>query len=290
MAVAALIAAVVQIPAIAVAADNELKLPPLQHIEPVPLARVVAEQPAAKTTQPATAPPVAAWPKPGKVEVDLPPASAQDRSPQAKAPGLPLTVASTGANSTAGEQSKVRVALSDRAAAAKVGLDGVLVNLEPVAGSATPDTARVQLDYKAFRESFGADWGSRLTFVQLPACALTTPDQPQCRTATPMAASNDAKAGTLTADVTVAAPTGQTSEGTVKASFAEAAGTSVAGATVLAATAGASGPEGNYKATSLSPSSTWSVSGNTGSFNWSYPIPVPPVPGDLTPQVALGYT
>ncbi|MFJ6773710.1 hypothetical protein ACIQOV_22620, partial [Kitasatospora sp. NPDC091257] len=279
-----------QVPAIAAAADNEFKLPPVQRIEPVPLTRVVAEQLATRSAQPLAAPPAAAWPKPGKAEVDLPAASAQKPSPRAKAPDLPLTVTSTGQHPAAGEQSKLRVGLSDRATAARVGLDGVLVNLEPVVGSATPDTARVQLDYKTFRESFGADWGSRLTFVQLPACALTTPDQPQCRTATPLAASNDTKAGTLTADVAVTAPSGQTGGSTVKASFSQASDVSLAGATVLAATAGASGSEGDYKATSLSPSSTWSVSGNTGSFNWSYPIELPPVPGGMAPKIALGYS
>ncbi|MFG2910443.1 polymorphic toxin-type HINT domain-containing protein [Kitasatospora sp. NPDC048286] len=291
MAVTALIAAALQIPAVAVAAGDEFKLPPVQHTESVPLSKVEPERRDPKAAQPPTAPPAAAWPKPGKAELDLPAASTQKSAPQAKAPGLPVTVTSVGKDPATGGQSKVRVGLSDRAAAATVGLDGVLVNLEPVAGSATPDKARVQLDYKAFRESFGADWGSRLTFVQLPACALTTPDQPQCRTATPLVASNDTKAGTLTADVAVTAPAGQaSSDGAVKTSFAQAASTSLAGATVLAATAGASGPEGNYKATSLAASGTWSVSGNTGSFNWSYPIQVPPVPGDLAPKVALGYS
>ncbi|MFI2611077.1 polymorphic toxin-type HINT domain-containing protein [Kitasatospora sp. NPDC018619] len=290
MAVVALIAAAVQIPAIAVAADNAAKLPPPQRVEPVPLVKVEVERPAPKAAQPSTASPAAAWPRPGKAEIDLPAASAQKSAPEAKAPGLPLTVASLGQDQAVGGPSKVKVGLSDRAAAATVGLDGVLVDLEPVAGSPTPDKARVQLDYKAFRESFGADWGSRLTFVQLPSCALTTPDQPECRTTTPVAASNDNRAGTLTAEVAVAAPGGRPSDGTVKASFAQAAGTSAAGATVLAAVAGASGPEGSYKATSLSASSTWSVSGNSGSFNWSYPIQVPPVPGDLTPQVALTYS
>ncbi|MFE4970547.1 RHS repeat domain-containing protein [Kitasatospora sp. NPDC056651] len=292
MAVTALIAAAVQIPAIAAAADSEFKLPPVQHIESVPLSKVEAERRDPKTAQPPTAPPAAAWPKSGKAEIALPSASAKQPSAQAKAPGLPLTVTSAGDGPASGEQPKVRVGLSDRAAAASVGLDGVLVDVEPVAGSAAPDKARVQLDYKAFRESFGADWGSRLTFVQLPACALTTPDQPQCRTTTPLVTSNDTKAGTLTADVSATAPTpsGQAGGGAVKSSFFQAAGASAAGVMVLAATAGASGPEGDYKATSLSPSSSWSVGGNTGSFIWSYPVEVPPVPGGLSPKIALGYS
>lgn len=59
---------------------------------------------------------------------------------------------------------------------------------------------------------------------------------------------------------------------------------------LLAATAAASGDQGNYGATSLQPSSQWSVSNSSGSFNWSYPMRTPPVPGGLAPAVALGYS
>ncbi|MFI9331213.1 polymorphic toxin-type HINT domain-containing protein [Kitasatospora sp. NPDC052868] len=168
------------------------------------------------------------------------------------------------------------------------------MSLQPADGSAQPGRTRVQLDYSKFREAFGADWASRLTFVQLPACALTEPDRPECRTATPVEAANDTKAAKLAADVEVTAPSGATSgtpAGSVARSESAAAFTAVqSGATVLAATAGAAGPEGDFKATSLAPSSSWSVSGNSGSFNWSYPLEVPPVPGGLAPKVALGYS
>ncbi len=47
---------------------------------------------------------------------------------------------------------------------------------------------------------------------------------------------------------------------------------------------------GSTKATSLSPSATWDVSEQTGDFTWSYPLRVPPVPGDLVPNLALSYS
>jgi RHS repeat-associated protein len=55
---------------------------------------------------------------------------------------------------------------------------------------------------------------------------------------------------------------------------------------------GSTAPDGggNAKATSLSPSATWDVSGQTGDFTWSYPLEVPPVPGDLTPSLGLSYS
>ncbi|HCT75345.1 MAG TPA: type IV secretion protein Rhs, partial [Micromonosporaceae bacterium] len=47
---------------------------------------------------------------------------------------------------------------------------------------------------------------------------------------------------------------------------------------------------GTPEATPLSASATWSVSPHTGDFHWSYPLRVPPVPGALTPPLALSYT
>jgi RHS repeat-associated protein len=47
---------------------------------------------------------------------------------------------------------------------------------------------------------------------------------------------------------------------------------------------------GNHTATSLSPSATWAVAGQTGDFSWSYPLRVPPAPGGLAPQLALSYS
>src|SRR5262249_52485524 len=122
----------------------------------------------------------------------------------------------------------------------------------------------VRLDYGAFGQAYGGSYGSRLTLEQFPACALTTPEQPQCRTATPLPTANDAKARTLTATVSADA--------------------------VLAATTGPSGATTDYKATSLSPSATWQTSLNTGEFAWSYPMRVPGVPGGLTPQVQISYS
>ncbi|MFJ7217503.1 RHS repeat-associated core domain-containing protein [Amycolatopsis sp. NPDC098790] len=57
-------------------------------------------------------------------------------------------------------------------------------------------------------------------------------------------------------------------------------------------TAGRAGSPGggDYAATSLSPSATWQVSGQTGDFSWSYPLRTPPAPGGLQPNLALSYS
>ncbi|MET7303412.1 CHAT domain-containing protein [Embleya sp. NPDC005575] len=120
------------------------------------------------------------------------------------------------------------------------------------------------------------DWSSRLRLVAMPECALTTPDMAACRVKTPVTgARNDRVKHRVIADVDL--PPGGADTRTAT------------GAMVLAATAEASGPSGDYKATSLSPSGSWSAGGNSGSMNWSYGIGVPPAIGGTAPTVNLGY-
>ena len=59
---------------------------------------------------------------------------------------------------------------------------------------------------------------------------------------------------------------------------------------VLAAVSGTSGSTGDFTATSLSPSGSWTAGGAAGSATWSYPIATPPVAaGSVAPKVALSY-
>ncbi|USX53762.1 RHS repeat-associated core domain-containing protein [Lentzea sp. HUAS12] len=55
---------------------------------------------------------------------------------------------------------------------------------------------------------------------------------------------------------------------------------------------GGSAPDGGGTPTAspLAPSATWDVSAQTGDFTWSYPLRVPPSPGGLVPDLALGYS
>ncbi|MEU9197547.1 polymorphic toxin-type HINT domain-containing protein [Streptomyces hundungensis] len=134
------------------------------------------------------------------------------------------------------------------------------------------------MNYSTFRNAYGGDWSARLHLVQLPACALTTPEAAQCRIAKPLKTTNNTKTGTLTATVEVpAAPS----------LFARS--TASSGMTVLGATGGAAGSSGDYKATPLQSSGTWSAGGSTGAFNWAYPIGVPEVPGGMVPSLGIEY-
>src|SRR5205814_2339422 len=112
---------------------------------------------------------------------------------------------------------------------------------------------RVSVDYTGFRQAYGADWATRLRLVQLPECALSTPDVAGCRPV-PLASTNNTTAGTVTADVTIPAGT------------APVAGRADAGqpTLLLAATAEPAGPAGDYTATKLAPSATWQAGGSAG--------------------------
>jgi RHS repeat-associated protein len=250
-----------------------------------------------------------AWPKPGTVDADV---TAKGKWGQAG--GLPVWVASPqgqantrsrGAQRPAADPAKrVRVQVLDRGIGARAGVQGVMLAVSRT-DAAAPGQLTVGLNYSGFASSFGGGLGSRLRLVQYPACVLTTPERLECRTAMPVATGHDDVHKTLTAQVQ-AAPSTNAGTQTPSASpppsssasprnrpISEALNKSkvpVADATVLAAEAGTAGEGGDYKATKLTPSSTWSVGPNTGEFTWSYPMRVPPVPSGLSPKVEIGYS
>lgn len=229
------------------AATRDPRQPIPQLGEKLPYQEVVPSPP------PAIAPPAGGlrvahdWPAAARADVTL------GRS-LARASTLPISL------SGKGEPAKAHVALADRARTAKAGVTGVLFAIDGGASSAT-------VDYSSFANAGGANFGQRLRLVQLPACALTTPDVAACRVQQPLKSTNDAATQTVHTDALSS------------------------GATVLAATAGPSGSNGDFGATSLSPSDSWSVSGSSGSFAWSYPITSPPAAADsdVVPDVALSY-
>jgi RHS repeat-associated protein len=127
----------------------------------------------------------------------------------------------------------------------------------------------VSLDYARFAYAYLGGWASMLKLVQLPSCALTTPDRAACRRQMMLRSGDDVRARRLGGLVTL--PGGGS-------------------AVVLAATGTFSSSSGDYSATPLGSSGNWSEGGPSGAFTYSYPIHVPPAPGSLTPTVALSYS
>ncbi|WP_189971955.1 scabin-related ADP-ribosyltransferase [Streptomyces violascens] len=281
------------LPAVSVAANNEgPALPGLKQPKAVPVTKAPAG--GAKRQDAAAANawkrPKVVWPAAGSADVDLTGAAtskgagmslaakAAPETGKQRAGSLPVSVAdTTGRDRAVGAPSKVKVTVADQGAAQKAGVAGLLLSLSRTDQVTQPGSAQVEVDYSGFKGAFGGDWAARLHLVELPACALTTPEVAKCRMGKPLSTTNNTKTGTLAANVPLAA---------AQPLMARAA----TGATVLAATAGTSGGTGDYKATSLQPSGSWSAGGATGAFNWSYPLSVPSVPGDLQPKMSLGYS
>lgn len=312
--------------------------------------------------------------------------------------GLDLSIGAAGGASP----EQVDLAVADQSAADALGLTGVLLDVTDTS-TATPQQARsamtasveeepattnlqVQVDYNEFADlGGGADWGSRLGLVRIPACAETTPEAEECQPVEVDGVLNDTDAGTVTGTLEIAtaatsaataqavsdleaasevadrakvavraadealaaaqstarpsadptpsmspssspsasgsASTEQDSavpEDSVAVADAEEAVTEAqdeldrAQASVRAArtavqalegtttqagsgdkfavTARAASAAGDWKATPLSASSSWTVSGATGSLGWSYPIGVPTPGTGPAPKLTLGYS
>uniref|UniRef100_UPI003F49599E RHS repeat domain-containing protein n=1 Tax=Nonomuraea bangladeshensis TaxID=404385 RepID=UPI003F49599E len=221
--------------------------------------------------------PAPAWPARGVAEVEVSAAEAKAADARgARAGDLPVWVgAAAGAATTAnGGLTKMRVESLGKVET--VGAEGLALRMTRADGQATGVPARLTVDYSAFRFAYGGDWASRLRVWRLPECALSTPKEASCQ-GTMVASVNDVGAGTVSAEITVGGP---------------AAGpeTQAATGTLLAVAAEPSGPAGDYKATSLSPSSSWSAEGNSGNFSWTYQVRVPPGLGGPQPAIALAYS
>ncbi|MEH0974043.1 RHS repeat-associated core domain-containing protein [Micromonospora sp. CPCC 205546] len=211
------------------------------------------------------------WPKAGAAEVDvtaraIAPVSAGSL-PVRVAPSGSAAVSSTGRTlAPAATPSRVRIEVLDRIETERAGVHGVLLRIGRSDGARAAGSVRLSVDYAEFANAFGADWSARLRLVSVPACALTKPAAEACA-GTPLRSTNDLKARTVSAAVPVLETGG-----------------------LLAVTAGDSSAAGDYKATSLQPSSTWSAGGNSGAFTWNYPMRVPPSLNGPAPSLALAYS
>jgi len=251
------------------------KLPELQKDKSVamtdvpPLRGKSADQ-AAKAA--VTKPDSVSWPGESQTDVEV------GANTPAKAGMVSLQSAGNAAARSA-KPAKVRVNVKGQDAAKKLGLHGVVLTVAD-AGGAADTPVKVDVDYRSFASAFGGDYASRLRLVSLPACALSTPDKPECRRMTPVpGAENDRKAGKVSADVTPEASASSTS--------AQRAATTP---TVLAVAAAPSGGNGTFTATSLAPAGSWNVGGSSGDFSYGYPVRVPPAIGGAAPKISLGYS
>ncbi|WP_404474186.1 RHS repeat-associated core domain-containing protein [Microbacterium aerolatum] len=156
----------------------------------------------------------------------------------------------------------VEVGILDEMSAAKKGFSGLVVSLTRPAGTDGASIA-VQVPEALLTGAFGADYASRLTWVQVPAST----------------GKKDIN------DHVVPVATAQTDDGLVLTP-------AVSDEPVLmAAMAGASSANGtgSYAATPLKSSSTWDVAEQTGAFTWTYDMAVPQPGVGPVPTVGLSY-
>lgn len=231
------------------------------------------KKPSYKTYNPAAD---AALPGTGSAVVALPAAAGAP----VRAGSLPVAI---GRAANAGSPDKLQVTLASQQTAVAAGVHGVLFSVTPADtnGSGPVDVA---VDDAKFLAAYGGDYASRLHLVELPACALTTPSLPQCQTETNLA---PVGGSALTARVSMGPVAGTAAAGT--GAVTGPAKAAPAHVIVLGATSGSGGSSGTYAATSLTAAGSWSAGGNTGSFDYTYPLQVPPAVGGSSPSISLTY-
>ncbi|WP_460304502.1 RICIN domain-containing protein [Actinocorallia aurea] len=237
------------------------------------------------------------WPGAREQDADLTPLGDAAKKDWIRAGDLPVWLNRPGPRRDKGKKSsqvpeqipaKVSARVLDQEAAHKAGVKGVVVELS----AQVPGRVKVGVNYAEFATAYGGDWASRLRLLRLPDCAATTPDEAECQVGTPIPSVNDPGTSTVSADVEIASTdavetsAAAPSDGT-SATPAETAPQATA---LFAVAAAQSGPGGDWTATKLSASSSWSAGSNTGGFAWNYEVQVPPVPGELVPSIVLAYS
>ncbi|MFE3579973.1 polymorphic toxin-type HINT domain-containing protein [Streptomyces vinaceus] len=215
----------------------------------------------------------------------------------AKAGAAPQSLA---ADAAPGEQVKLKVDLLDQTAARKAGLaNSLLLNVKRTDTGKAAAPVSVELDYGAFKNAYGGSWGSRLRFTAVPACAVTTPNKSECKGSIPVTTKNDPVTGKLVATFTApsssasarsAVPSDKADMNLSAANTAVSAAAAGSQGMMLAASPGADGANGTFKATSLNPSGAWQAGGSAGDFSWSYPLDIPASLGGPSPSLSLGYS
>ncbi|MEV8548984.1 polymorphic toxin-type HINT domain-containing protein [Streptomyces glaucescens] len=193
-----------------------------------------------------------------------------------------------------------RVRIEDRTEAAGRAIDGTLLTVQAPDTGAVP--VSVRLDYSTFENLYGADWASRLLFVQFPECYLTRPDDEACQSYQELDTDNDTASKTITATVDPAADGTVTpasadsapapAPGVVQAAYRTSTSVTPAAAgdsAVLGAIDSGGGDRGSFKASPLPSSGKWEVAGSSGAFVWEYPLVVPDPPAGPKPNVSLTY-
>lgn len=249
--------------------------------------------PAMEETQPA---PVV-WPQATAVEVDLPDASGAEPDALVRAGSLPVSVGRA-ADDTAvqgfaasDEVDRARVEVFGQDVAAAAGVRGVLLRVERADGGSGTAGVSLEVDTSGFASAVGGDWASRLRLVRLPGCVVSAPKAPDCSVIPTLLSTSRLDGDTLrlSAQVEAEQPAVLSSD-PLALKMAQMDGLATDEGAVIAVMAAASSDTGDFTKTPFSASYQWQGGNSGGDFSWSYDFTVPPVPGDLTPDLGLSYS
>jgi RHS repeat-associated protein len=168
-------------------------------------------------------------------------------------------------NTTKAGSAQVKVDVLDAASTRALGLSGLVLRLSRSTGAAAAPLA-VKLPTGLLTGLYGADYTTRVRWVQLPA------------TVTKSALSSGAVRP-------AALPSSRTSGATTVTQNVSARPMLLAASSAPVSSGGA----GDWSASSLKPAGSWSVSMQGGDFTWSYPLQVPPAAAGPAPSVSLSY-
>lgn len=179
---------------------------------------------------------------------------------------LSVTGATPGAGQT--RVSKVKVEVLDAGTVRKLGLSGLVLRLARTDRGVGAGPVRVQIPRSLLDGLYGAEYTSRIRWVELP--------------------------GTMTAAGISSGAIKPTTLGYAAAGTGNSTLTpQVSAKPLLVAAAGSTTSTsggGTWNATSLRSTSSWQVSTQTGDFSWNYPLRVPPAAAGPTPNLSLSYS
>lgn len=131
-------------------------------------------------------------PEPGRTVVEL-----GAEASEAKAAAGPVSVSLPEQARGEAAPSAVSVEVFDAKRSEFVGPGGFAFELRRADGKLDGAALNLEVDYSAFREAFGGDYGSRLMLVEYPACVLVTPEKDECSQGEVVDSTNDVKASVL---------------------------------------------------------------------------------------------
>ncbi|MGW2556296.1 ricin-type beta-trefoil lectin domain protein [Streptomyces sp. NPDC001635] len=140
------------------------------------------------------------WPKAGTATVTL---GTSGAAKPVKAGALPVWVAPADEGRGVAE---VRVQTASHNQTLKAGANGILLGLTRSNAASARGRVKVVVDYAAIANAYGGGYGSRLQLVQLPGCALTTPERAECQKRSPLKFTNRSTDKQLTATITLSSP------------------------------------------------------------------------------------